>query len=641
MALIDMKNIRLSFGGPILLDSVDLVIDPGERVCLVGRNGTGKSTLIKIINNDLLPDKGEIKRRQELCVGLLEQEVPGSMPGSVFDVIASGISGLGGLVADYHALSRRMEVEGGEALAPRLGELQHRLEMQGGWQLDQKVASVISRLELSSDALFASLSAGLKRRTMLARALVRQPDILLLDEPTNHLDLESISWMEEFLLRFEGSVIFVTHDRMFLRRLATRIVELDRGRLTSWPGNYDLYLKRKAAELRAEEGRQEVFDKKLAQEELWIRKGVKARRTRNEGRVRMLEEMRIKRRERRLLPGMVTMSIEDAGLSGKIVCEVKKAAFAYNDKPVIQDFSATILRGDRVGIIGPNGAGKTTLLRLLLGELKPQAGSVRLGTNLEIAYFDQLRDTLDEEKSVFDNVAGGSSTVTIGAATRHVYGYLEDFLFAPERACSPVSSLSGGERNRLLLAKLFIQPSNLLVLDEPTNDLDVETLELLEELLLQYTGTVLLVSHDRDFLNNVVTSTCVFEGGCRVAEYAGGYDDWLRQAPKIEQAEPKPAAAGKIKREKPRSKNKLSFKEQQELVSLPDLIERLEAEQQALYARLADPALYKEDGAGVTKVKIRFEEVEQELHQLYTRWAELEEMMRALAAAEAKGGTKL
>ncbi len=633
MALIDLKNVCLSYGGPVLLDRVDLAIEPGERVCLLGRNGEGKSSLIKIISGDLLPDKGEITRVQGLRGGVLEQEVPGSMPGTVFDVVAGGIGGLGQLVAEYHALIARMEADKDPDLTRSLGEIQHRLEVQGGWQLDQNVTSVISRLELSPEASFATLSAGLKRRTMLGRALVRQPDILLLDEPTNHLDMDSIGWMEEFLSRFEGTILFVTHDRMFLRRLASRIVELAHGRLTSWPGNYDDYLKRKAAEVTAGENQRKLFDKKLAQEESWIRQGVKARRTRNEGRVRMLEQMRKKRRERRERPGMARMNVEHAGMSGKIVCEVTGATFAYRDQPVIKDFSTIIVRGDRIGIIGANGAGKTTLLRLLLGEVQPQVGGVRLGTNLEIAYFDQLRDQLDDEKSVFENVAGGNPMLTIGGKTRNAYGYLQDFLFVPEQARSLVGSLSGGERNRLLLARLFTRPSNLLVLDEPTNDLDVETLELLEELLLNYPGTVLLVSHDRDFLNNVVTSTLVFESDCRVREYVGGYDDWLRQATPISRAEPKPKVATKIKREKPPGRRKISFKEHREVEAVPEQIERLENEQQNLYARLADPALYKEGGAGVVQAKARLQTIEQELPRLYARWEELEEIMQQKGTA--------
>jgi len=633
MALIDMKNVCLSFGGPVLLDGVDLAIEPGERVCLLGRNGEGKSSLIKIISGDLLPDKGEITRAPGLRQGVLEQEVPGAMPGTVFDVVAGGIGGIGQVAAEYHALIAHMEADDDPNLTCRLGEIQHRLEIEGGWQLDRTVTSVISRLELSSEASFGSLSAGLKRRTLLGRALVRRPDILLLDEPTNHLDLDSIGWMEDFLLRFEGSILFVTHDRMFLRRLATRIVELDRGKLTSWPGDYDDYLKLKAGDLAAEESQREAFDKKLAQEENWIRQGVKARRTRNEGRVRMLEQMRRKRRERRERPGTARMKVENAGMSGKMVCEVTGATFGYGDRPIIKDFSTVIMRGDRIGIIGANGVGKTTLLRLLLGEVRPQAGGVRLGANLEIAYFDQLRDQLDGEKTVFENVAGGNPMLTIGGKPRNVYGYLQDFLFTPERARSPVNSLSGGERNRLFLARLFTRPSNLLVLDEPTNDLDAETLELLEELLLKYPGTVLLVSHDRDFLNNVVTSTLVFESDGRVREYVGGYDDWLRQATPISPAEPKSKVATKIKPEKPQGRRKISFKEQREVEALPEQIERLENEQQNLYARLADPVLYKEGGAGVVQAKARLETIEQELPQLYARWEELEEIMQPKGAA--------
>ena len=629
--MIVLKNIRLSYGGPVLLDGVDLAIEAGERVCLVGRNGEGKSSLIRIMSGDLRPDEGEVARAPGLRDGVLEQEVPAGVPGTVFEAVAGGLGELGRLAAEYHSLTARMNSEDDPSLTIRLGEIQHRLDAESGWQLDQDVQSMILRLELPPLAAFATLSAGMKRRTMLARALVRNPDLLLLDEPTNHLDLDSIAWMEEFLSRFQGSILFVTHDRMFLRRLATRIVELDRGRLTSWPGDYDEYLKRKTAELAAAESQRELFDKKLAEEETWIRQGVKARRTRNEGRVRMLEQMRSERRERRERPGTARMPIENAGMSGKIVCEAAGATFGYGGPPVIKDFSTLILRGDRIGILGENGAGKSTLLRLLLGEVSPQAGSVRLGTNLQIAYFDQLREQLDEKRSVFDNIADGNSRVTIGGKARHVYGYLQDFLFAPERARSPVSSLSGGERNRLLLAKLFTRPSNLLVLDEPTNDLDLETLELLEDLLLNYAGTVLLVSHDRAFLNNVVTSTLVFEGRGRVREYVGGYDDWLRQAPSRVQPQPKPKAAPRSKREKPVGARKITFHEQREMEALPGNIERLEEAREELYTRLAEPALYREGGAGVVEAKARLEEIEQELPRLYSRWEELEEIMNPVS----------
>ncbi len=621
-----MKNIRLSFGGPLLLDDAGLVIEPGERICLLGRNGEGKSSLLNIINGDIIPDSGEITRQQGLSIGKLEQEVPGNMPGTVFEVVAGGIAGPGALIAEYHDLSTRMQTSHDESLTRRLGDVQHRLELEGGWQIEQKVASVISRLELPADAPFATLSAGLKRRTMLGRSLAGQPDLLLLDEPTNHLDIESIGWMEDFLLRFAGSILFVTHDRTFLRRLATRIVELDRGRLASMPGNYAAYEKRKLAELNAEKIQRQAFDKKLAQEELWIRQGVKARRTRNEGRVRELERLRSQRRERRLQPGMVQMRAAGAAMSGKIVCKASEATFGYTAEPIIKNFSTIILRGDRIGIIGPNGAGKTTLIHLLLGALQPNSGTVRMGTNLEVVYFDQLRGQLDENKTVFENIADGNHMVTIAGRSRHVISYLQDFLFAPERARSPVSSLSGGERNRLLLAKLFTKPSNLLVLDEPTNDLDVETLELLEELLLSYTGTVLLVSHDRSFLNNVVTSTLVLEGEANVTEYVGGYDDWLRQRVQPQQSKPTQKTAAQPQRTKTPAKKKLTFKQKQELKQIPEQIEQLETEQESLHARLADPDLYRQDGTEVTTIKTRYEKIEQELPLLYKRWQELEEI---------------
>jgi ATP-binding cassette subfamily F protein uup len=626
MPLIDLKNVSLSFGGPLLLDQINLVIEPNERICLLGRNGEGKSSLIKIINEDVGFNKGEISRQQGVRIGLLEQEVPGGIPGTVFDVIAGGIGRLGALVAAYHDLSVLMQTKHDDHLTRKLGDIQHQLEVEGGWQIEQKVDAIISRLDLPAETLFANLSAGLKRRTMMGRALVNQPDLLLLDEPTNHLDLDAISWMEDFLLRFEGSILFVTHDRMFLRKLATRIIELDRGKLKSLPGDYDNYLMRKEAEQAVEEAQREAFDKKLAQEEVWIRRGVKARRTRDEGRVKKLLQLRQQRRERRYTPGAVQMTAVDAGLSGKIVCEVIGAGFSYAEKAVIEDFSTIIARGDRIGIIGPNGVGKTTLLRLLLGDVTPQAGTVRLGANLEIAYFDQLRDQLDENKSVFDNVADGNNMVTIGETTRHVYSYLQDFLFAAERAQSPVKSLSGGERNRLLLAKLFTKPSNLLVLDEPTNDLDVETLELVEELLLQYSGTVLLVSHDRDFLNHVVTSILSLEGDGLVREYVGGYDDWLRQRPTTPLPQPKPKPVDKSKREKPAAKRKLGFKEQRELEALPEQIEKAEAEHQELLRRLSSPTFYREDPTAIAQVKARYEEIERQLPLLYARWQELEEI---------------
>ena len=625
MALIDLKNIHLSFGGPPVLNGVDLVIDPGERVCLLGRNGEGKTSLMKIIRGELKPEAGTLQSKQELRVGFLDQEVPGDMAGTIFDVVAGGIGRLGKLLSDYHHLSLRLTSDSDISLTHKLGELQHKLEMDDGWQYNQKIETAISKLDLDADADFSSLSAGWKRRTLLAKALVMQPELLLLDEPTNHLDIEAISWMEEFLLGFEGSLLFVTHDRRFLQQLATRIVELDRGRMLNWPGTYTEYLKRKEADQVVEETNRAEFDKKLAREETWVRQGIRARRTRNEGRVRSLEKMREDRRLRRDQQGTVRMNIHDAGLSGKVVCEVEKAAFGYSDQTIIKDFSARIMRGDRIGILGPNGAGKTTLMRLLLGELKPWNGSVRMGTNLEITYFDQLRGKLDINKTVAENVGDGSTTLTINGRPRNIYGYMQDFLFSPDRARSPVSSLSGGERNRLLLAKLFAKPSNLLCLDEPTNDLDLETLELLEDLLLQYSGTVLLVSHDRTFLNNAVTSTYVFEGEGCVAEYVGGYDDWLRQRPAQVEAKPKVKTAQVKKRPAQNSNKKLSFKEKRELKALPAQIETLETEQQRIYVSLADPEFYKESGDAVAAAKNRMEQIEHELPPLYTRWEKLED----------------
>src|SRR5512143_2197254 len=530
MALVSLQDVKVSFGGPLLLEGVDLSIDRGERVCLVGRNGTGKSTILRLITGEVKPDAGTIVFQQSVRVTLLTQEVPEALSGSVFDVVSGAFGEQGKLLAEYHHLSGSLVHDHSGKLMARLEEVQHRFEAAGGWQMQQKVEEILTRLKLPEDAEFSELSGGLKRRVLLAKALAGEPDLLLLDEPTNHLDIDAIAWLEEFLLTFGGTLLFVTHDRMLLQRLATRIVDLDRGRLTSWPGNYQSYLDLKQAALDAETVENAKFDKKLAAEEVWIRQGVKARRTRNEGRVRALKELRRIRSERREVTGTARMQMQEAERTGKIVIEATKVSYAYNDIPVISDFSTTILRGDKIGIIGPNGSGKTTLLKILLRELSAQKGTIKHGTNLEVAYLDQHRAQLDNEKTVQDNVANGSDHVTVDGNRRHVIGYLQDFLFAPARARSPVKVLSGGERNRLLLAKLFTRPSNVLVLDEPTNDLDIETLDLLEELLMDYPGTVLLVSHDRAFINDVVTSTLVFEGGGKVNEYVGGYDDWLLQS---------------------------------------------------------------------------------------------------------------
>ncbi len=626
MALLTLRNVSLAFGAAPLLDGIDLQIEPGERLCLVGRNGTGKSTLMKLLNDELQADSGEVIRRQGLRVARLTQEVPHELAGPVFDVVAGGLGESGALLAEYHAVSHQLAESGEESLLAKLEQIQHRLEAVDGWTLNQRVDTVVSRLKLPADSEFAALSGGLKRRVLLARELVSEPELLLLDEPTNHLDIDAIAWLEEFLLGWQGSLLFITHDRMFLQRLATRIIELDRGVLSSWPGDYETYLKRKQEALDAEAQQNALFDKRLAQEETWIRQGIKARRTRNEGRVRALKALRNERMERRERQGTAKMQMQGAERSGKVVIEAENLSFSYDGKPIFSDFSTTIMRGDKVAILGPNGVGKTTLLKVLLGEKEPQQGTVKLGTKLEIAYFDQHRAILDEEATVIDNVAEGSDRVEINGTSKHIMGYLQDFLFTPDRARSPVKSLSGGERNRLLLAKLFTKPSNLLVMDEPTNDLDVETLDLLEELLLDYQGTLLLVSHDRAFINNVVTSSLVFEGHGQLKEYVGGYDDWLRQRPscEVEPGKPKKSAEPAQQAVKPAKKNKMSYKDKLELEQLPDRIAELEAEQETLQQQMAAPGFYQQqDGTAISRVTERLEELTSELERAYERWEEL------------------
>ncbi|MES9929197.1 MAG: ATP-binding cassette domain-containing protein, partial [Candidatus Thiodiazotropha sp. 6PDIVS] len=526
MPLITLRNLHLSFGDAPLLDGVNLNIEKGERIALLGRNGMGKSTLMKVIMGSQVADDGERVVGKGVDIARLIQEVPQDVSGSVFDLVADGMGDLSEKLKNYHRISHRLAEEGDQALLESLAEAQHDLEASGGWQLEQRVETVISRTGLDADAQFSELSGGLKRRVLLAQALVTEPDLLLLDEPTNHLDIEAIDWMENLLLGFPGAVLFVTHDRAFLRRLATRILELDRGQMTDWPGDYGNFLRRKEEMLNAEALANDRFDKKLAQEEVWIRQGIKARRTRNEGLVRMLKAMRDERSKRRNTTGQVKMQLQSADRSGKLVVEVEDIDFAWEGSPVIKGFSTTIMRGERVGIIGPNGSGKTTLINLLLGKLQPDSGKIKLGTQLQVAYFDQLRSQLNEALSVQENVGGGSDKVEVDGKSKHIISYLQDFLFTPERARAPVHALSGGERNRLLLAKLFTKPANVLVLDEPTNDLDIETLELLEELLVGYQGTLLLVSHDREFLDHSVTSCLVFEDGGRITESIGGYSDW-------------------------------------------------------------------------------------------------------------------
>ncbi|MEJ1355229.1 MAG: ATP-binding cassette domain-containing protein [Candidatus Sedimenticola sp. (ex Thyasira tokunagai)] len=631
MALLTLRNLQLGFGGPLLLDGVDLSIERGERICLLGRNGAGKSTLMKLIAGELQADDGEFSLQQSARVTRLTQEVPEGLVGSVFDVVAGGLGGLGDLVRNYHHVSVQLATDYSDELLEQLSRVQHDLEAADGWQSEQRVETVISRLSLDPDIEFQALSGGLKRRVLLARALVQGPDLLLLDEPTNHLDIESIDWLEEFLLGYDGTLLFVTHDRMFLRKLATRILELDRGQITDWPGDYENFLRRKAEMLNAEEKANARFDKKLAQEEVWIRQGIKARRTRNEGRVRALKAMREERGSRREQSGTVNMALQGAERSGKLVVEVEGLTYAWDNEPVVKDLTTTILRGDRIGIIGPNGAGKTTLLNLLLGKLEPDSGKVKQGTKLAVAYFDQLRAVLDEEKTVQDNVAGGSDQVEINGHSKHVISYLQDFLFAPDRVRQPVKALSGGERNRLLLARLFAKPANVLVMDEPTNDLDVETLELLEELLLNYQGTLLLVSHDRAFLNNVVTSTLVFEGDGCINEYVGGYDDWLwqRQAAEKSKAEKKaaPKVANKPVGEAAVKAKKLSYKDQRELDALPKRLEELEANIDQLQAAMSDPTFYQQSAEEMAKANEQLQSLEMELAGAYERWEALEALL--------------
>jgi ATP-binding cassette subfamily F protein uup len=622
-----LQEVRIAFGGPQLLDGVTLQIERGERVCLVGRNGAGKSTIMKIVVGELTPDSGEVIRAKGARIASLEQEVPQDLDGTVFDVVSEGLGDIVELLSEYRSLVHILSLGNNAGIIADLERVQHLIESSGGWQIQQRVETVLSRLGLDPDAAAAGLSGGYKRRVLLAMALVNEPDLLLLDEPTNHLDIESIGWLEEFLLEFRGAILFITHDRRFLQTLATRIIELDRGRVTDWPGDYKTYLARRQADLDAEAAHNSLFDKKLAQEEAWIRQGIRARRTRNEGRVRALKELRRERLSRREQTGSAEMKLNEAERSGRLVLEAKGIGHSYEGSPLIRDFSAVIMRGDKIGIIGPNGSGKTTLLNILLGSVKPLRGSVRMGTRFEVAYFDQHRAQLDDEKSIRDNVGDGYDNVTVNGRTRHIIGYLEDFLFSPERSRSPVKVLSGGERNRALLAKLFTKPSNVLVLDEPTNDLDADTLELLEEMLMEYQGTVLLVSHDREFLNNIVTSTIVFEGDGRLAEYVGGYDDWLRQR-SLSSPGGTEKAKKKEKLEKARpqreSMRTLTFREKKEIETLPALIESMEAERTGLYETLADPDFYRQDGSRIPAVKARMVELDKEIPAAYERWELLE-----------------
>jgi ABC transport system ATP-binding/permease protein len=595
MALISLQEVSLGFGGPLLLEDVNLQIESGEWVGLLGRNGMGKSTLLKLVSGDILPHSGTVARQQNTRIAYLPQEVPQGLSGRVIDIVESGLE---------------------EVNINKLDD-EHR------WQRQHQVEKIISRMALDPEAPFEVLSAGMKRRVFLARGLVREPDLLLLDEPTNHLDIAAIDWLEDFLKRWGGTLLFVTHDRVFLQRLTTRIVELDRGHLYDWDCDYATFVARKEAMLSAEQTENALFDKKLAQEEQWIRKGIEARRTRNEGRVRALKRLREMRTERREQVGKVRMQIQTENRSGRLVIEAENVNYSVGGKQIVRDLSTTIQRGDKIGIIGPNGSGKTTLLRILMGELKLDSGELRHGTNVEMSYFDQLRAQLDESKSILDNVGQGRDTITINGKARNLMGYLEDFLFTRDRVKAPISALSGGERNRLLLARLFAQPANLLILDEPTNDLDIETLEVLEDLLLDYEGTLLLVSHDRAFLNNLVTSTLILSGDGEVKEYVGGYDDWQKQIDSGPASKPPKSASAPSAEPKP-AKRKLSYNDKRELEELPKRIEMLEAEQSQLTVQMEAPAFYQQESEKITAAVNRLEEIQKELSQAYQRWDELD-----------------
>lgn len=626
--LITLENVSLAYGLNLLLDKVKFQLSPSERVCLIGRNGAGKSSFLKIVENTVQPDSGIMWRKPNLCLARLAQELPKDSKLTVYEYVAEGLEAAGALLAEYHQLTQRLSHTSSQKEFNKLEQLQQKIDVANGWRFEESIKAILQRLSLDPEANLIDLSGGWQRRAALAKALVSEPELLLLDEPTNHLDIDAVAWLEEELLSCQTALLFVTHDRALIDRLATRIIELDRGQLTSWPGNYQLYLRHKEEQLHAEEKQNADFDKKLAQEEQWIRQGIKARRTRNEGRVRALYRLREEFSKRRLREGQVAFQLNDADKSGDLVFAARHVSHGFGDKMLIKNFSCRIMRGDKIGLIGPNGIGKSTLLNLLLGNLKPEQGTILQGTKLQIAYFDQLRNRLEPEKTVMENALPGSDFLEINGKRRHIISYLADFLFTPDRSRTPVKALSGGEANRLLLARLFSQPSNLIIMDEPTNDLDIETLELLEEQLINYQGTLLLVSHDRAFLDRVVTSTLVFEGNGVIKEYVGGYQDWLEQRKKLMQVDKPVSATGALKpKQKP---TKLSYKDQRELDELPTRIEELEKLQLDIETLMSSPAFYKQTETSIIETKKQLNDIRMQLEKAYARWSELEAIMAQL-----------
>ena len=638
MSLIRFEDLSLDFGEQKILTAAEFAIEPNERICLIGRNGAGKSTTLKLISGEILPDHGEVVRKTGLVVSQLAQALPEAMQLPVHEVVRSGLAGIRSLLDEYE---RRSQENLDQQGLQDLQLLHQQIDAHGGWNIEQRVESTITELKLPAEKKMSELSGGWRRRVALARALVQKPDLLLLDEPTNHLDIVTIEWLENVVYSFAGSVLFITHDRAFLQKLATRIVEIDRAKLTSWPGDYANFVRRKEKALEDEAREHELFDKKLEQEEIWIRQGIKARRTRNEGRARALMKMRDERAKRVKQDASARIHIEEADQSGRKVIRAKNVSYSFDGKPLIEGFSTRIMRGDRIGILGNNGVGKTTLLRLLLGDLQPMTGTIKLGTNIEIGYFDQLRESLDESKSVAENVGDGRTYIKLNGKDRHIVGYLKGFLFSPKRAQTPVRALSGGERNRVILAKLFTRPANLLVLDEPTNDLDMETLEVLEDRLTNYSGTLIVVSHDREFLDNVVTSVLVFEDDGSVQEYVGGYSDWVRQGRALavtEDPEIEAAAAAQARKAaaSATAAKKLGFREQRELDGLPKMIESLEARLADLQSRISDPALYAQDHSLVQPVLDEFQSTQRELDNAMQRWTELEDRQQAFRDAKSR-----